>query len=317
MSTIATSSQPTPPPMSALPQLPVSKIRTSSTTSDASRTPSATAATPKSALRIPSKIGKAPSLSGSPSVSSPSIPTLASTQKLAIKAGEKNDDNGVRRSVSIANFPQPPKARKAGQRSSADTDLVSSNTRGAAARSESLRVKKLKTKASTGSLNQMYTGSMTPSLFNSSGDGKSISGSALRRQSSGLASLHSRPESRNSSAGDSYSTSATTFEDSDEKRQSEEHRRGRDSGTKHGESKGNVIVSVRVRPDAGGDKTSGKDFLVDGRHSLIAYKGREAGDYYYGKSALFSSRLFRYLFAEQLVQKPLLLRTPSWLGTSR
>lgn len=49
------------------------------------------------------------------------------------------------------------------------------------------------------------------------------------------------------------------------------------------ESKGNVIVSVRVRPDAGGDgpvKTEG-EWMVDGRQSLVAYKGREGGDYYY------------------------------------
>ena len=190
----------------------------------------------------------------------------------------------MRRSVSIANFPQPPKVRRAGQRSSADTDSVSQHGRGAAARSNSLRVKKLKTKASTGSLNQMYSSVSTPSLLNHNGEGKSIHGSALRRESSGLVSLHSRPQSRDSSCGDSYSTSATTYEESDEKRQSEENRRGRDSGTRQGESKGNVIVSVRARPDAGGDKTSGKDFLVDARQSLIAYRGREAGDYYYGMS---------------------------------
>lgn len=44
-----------------------------------------------------------------------------------------------------------------------------------------------------------------------------------------------------------------------------------------------MIVSVRVRPDAGGDapaKTDG-EWMVDGRRSLVAYKGREGGDYYY------------------------------------
>ena len=282
MSTIPSSSQPAPPPTSALPQLPISKIRTP----NLPRTVSASSGTPKSALRIPSKIGKPPTPTSTPGASSPSVPTalaLASLQKPGGKTADQDGDNGVRRSVSIASFPQPPKARKAGQRSSADTDSVTQNGRGAAARSESLRVKKLKTKASTGSMNQMYSSASIPSLLNNNGEGKAISGSALRRESSGLASLRSRPESPDSSAGDSYSTSATTYEDSDEKRQSEEHRRGRDSGSKHAESKGNVIVSVRVRPDAGGDKTSAKDFLVDARQSLIAYKGREAGDYYYGK----------------------------------
>ena len=97
--------------------------------------------------------------------------------------------------------------------------------------------------------------------------------------------MRSRPESWNSSGEDAYSTSATTCEDGDEKRQSGENRRGRDSGMKQ-EAKGNVIVSVRIRPDAGGDKTAAKDFLVDGRQSLVAYKGKEAGDYYYGECHL-------------------------------
>lgn len=63
----------------------------------------------------------------------------------------------------------------------------------------------------------------------------------------------------------------------------------RDSGRKEKEGKGNVLVSVRVRPDAGGDKTSGKDWLVDGRQSLVAYRGREGGDYYYGMLCLHRS----------------------------
>ena len=52
------------------------------------------------------------------------------------------------------------------------------------------------------------------------------------------------------------------------------------------EGKGNVIVSVRVRPDAAGsgDKNSDGEWMVDGRKSLVAYQGREGGDYYYGKS---------------------------------
>ena len=56
----------------------------------------------------------------------------------------------------------------------------------------------------------------------------------------------------------------------------------RNSGAK--ENKGNVIVSVRVRPDAGGgDGSKGADgeWMVDGRRSLISYKGKEGGDYKY------------------------------------
>lgn len=51
------------------------------------------------------------------------------------------------------------------------------------------------------------------------------------------------------------------------------------------ESKGNVIVSVRVRPDPLGNdsKRAEGEWLVDGRSALVAYKGREGGDHYYGE----------------------------------
>lgn len=49
------------------------------------------------------------------------------------------------------------------------------------------------------------------------------------------------------------------------------------------DGKGNVIVSVRVRPDAGSNdhgRTEG-EWMVDGRRSLISYRGKEGGDYFY------------------------------------
>lgn len=54
------------------------------------------------------------------------------------------------------------------------------------------------------------------------------------------------------------------------------------------EGKGNVIVSVRVRPDVSSvekEKDSDLEWMVDGRRSLIAYRGREGGEYSYGKSS--------------------------------
>lgn len=47
--------------------------------------------------------------------------------------------------------------------------------------------------------------------------------------------------------------------------------------------KGNVIVSVRVRPDPSGQDKSPSDgeWMVDGRRGLIAYRGKEGGDYHY------------------------------------
>lgn len=50
------------------------------------------------------------------------------------------------------------------------------------------------------------------------------------------------------------------------------------------ETKGNVLVSVRVRPDAKSEQSRGGrgDWNVDGRKSLVSYQGKEGGDYYYG-----------------------------------
>ncbi|RDH24133.1 kinesin family protein [Aspergillus niger ATCC 13496] len=79
-------------------------------------------------------------------------------------------------------------------------------------------------------------------------------------------------QSRSSSAQGSYSTSATTFEDPDEGAPK--------SNSRLKETKGNVIVSVRVRPDVNGAevaKTS--EWSVDGRQGLISYNGKEGGDY--------------------------------------
>lgn len=46
--------------------------------------------------------------------------------------------------------------------------------------------------------------------------------------------------------------------------------------------KGNVLVSVRVRPDAGSEENRPEgEWMVDGRRSLISYRGREGGDYRY------------------------------------
>jgi centromeric protein E len=57
------------------------------------------------------------------------------------------------------------------------------------------------------------------------------------------------------------------------------------SNSKQKEAKGNVLVSVRVRPDGNGGDTSRTqgEWSVDGRQSLISYRGKEGGDYYYGE----------------------------------
>lgn len=108
--------------------------------------------------------------------------------------------------------------------------------------------------------------------------------------SDGLISVSSPPQSRSSSAQDSYSTSATTYDDpidgATAKSSSDAFSDKRGSKL---DGKGNVVVSVRVRPDAGGNensKTEG-EWMVDGRKSLVAYRGKEGGDYIYGKVLSF------------------------------
>ena len=132
-----------------------------------------------------------------------------------------------------------------------------------------------------------YRGSQTPSLLNGGGDGNSIPISASHRVSTG--SNPSPPHSRSSSAQGSYSTSATTFEDTEDlSRRGREDVEGAEDAGKNPrgkEAKGNVIVSVRVRPDAAGQEPcqAEGEWMVVGRRSLVAYRGREGGEYRYGK----------------------------------
>jgi centromeric protein E len=105
-----------------------------------------------------------------------------------------------------------------------------------------------------------------PSLLNGSADSVTVETAHL--------SLPSPPQSRNSSPQGSYATSATTFEDGED---------GRADGKGHKDGKGNVIVSVRVRPDAGAkDGKHDLEWEVNNKRALIAYKGKEGGDYIYG-----------------------------------
>ena len=130
-----------------------------------------------------------------------------------------------------------------------------------------------------------------PSLIDGSGEGKSVVVDGPgKRGSDGLLSLPSPGHSRSSSAQGSYSTSATTFEDVEEIA-----RRGKESGDEgtrestrqkgSNDGKGNVVVSVRIRPDVykKGETLSAGEWMVDGRRSLVGYRGREGGDYFYGK----------------------------------
>ncbi len=276
------------PPTTALPALPIAKTRKSTgnipSYSDAKSTSSAPAL-PRSGLRAPSGI---------------SVPTAANLALPRARGtpGVNAAGRTLRKTVSINSFPQPPRgirtaslppsplsggARLGRASSSHGGDKIeeadTSHTPGS-------KLQKRKTKTPK---NQSYVGSTTPSLLNGSGDSRSISSGPGARGSDGLLSLPSPPQSRSSSAQDSYSTSATTFDDNGEGSRGRESTADLTNGkpvSKPGEGKGNVIVSVRVRPDAGSSgepkKTEG-EWLVDGRRSLIAFRGKEGADYYYGK----------------------------------
>ncbi len=166
----------------------------------------------------------------------------------------------IRKTVSINSFPQPPS--RAG--SLPPSPLSGTVTPARRARTP------------------QATSKTTLSLLNGGGEGKSLLGGAGTRHSDGLISVASPPQSRSSSAQDSYSTSATTYDDPSEMNGSGTRENRASKGL---DGKGNVLVSIRVRPDAGGSngQTEG-EWMVDGRKSLVAYRGREGGDYYYGQS---------------------------------
>ena len=150
---------------------------------------------------------------------------------------------------------------------------------------DSAKPKKLKRPAKSAALSPAYTsGPSTPSLLNGSGDSVAVSAGSASSGPGGFLNLPSPTHSRSSSAQGSYSTQATQFEEDEVPRRGrDENVDGSEQSSQSGkESRGNVIVSVRVRPDAGGDAKSEGEWMVDGRRSLIAFRGKEGGDYYYG-----------------------------------
>ncbi|CAN8099014.1 unnamed protein product [Discula destructiva] len=234
------------PPTMALPALPVAKTRKASGLQPPTTPARSLSAAPKLGLRTPSSAPFPPPTTPAPASA---VPQPRSVSAVANGASGKT----LRKSISINAFPQPPRG---------DTRVPSSP---------------LARKAKTASSINLHS-SGTPSLLNGTGDGKSVSKGSTRF-SDGLISVSSLPQSRSSSAQDSYSTSATTYEDDGAAQKSNTdtaHKRQSKNDTK-----GNVLVSVRVRPDAGAHGRPDGDWLVDGRKSLIAYNGKEGGDHFY------------------------------------
>ena len=87
-----------------------------------------------------------------------------------------------------------------------------------------------------------------------------------------LLDLPSLPASRASSAQGSHEEESRGRTSDEEEKQSKE-------------GKGNVTVSVRVRPDVASaekERDTDLEWMVDGRRSLIAFRGKEGGEYSYG-----------------------------------
>ncbi|KAM0341355.1 hypothetical protein ACHAPU_010098 [Fusarium lateritium] len=242
----------------ALPALPVNKTRksTGNFASHAAATRSAPG-TPRSGLRTPSTMSLAPP-GPAPTAALPQ-PKLAP----AINGAGKT----LRKSVSINSFPQPPRG---------DT-RTSSGVPPSPRTSDRPRSTRKSSKSAKESMYSTFSSS-TPSFLNGSGDGKSITSV---RMSDGLISVASPPQSRSSSAQDSYSTSATTYDDPAEG-SGQKPDASTDKRASKYDGKGNVVVSVRVRPDASGNNGSPEgEWMVDGRKSLISFRGKDGGDHFY------------------------------------
>ncbi|KAK3392983.1 kinesin motor domain-containing protein [Podospora didyma] len=244
------------PPTIALPALPVGKTR-KSTGGLAVPTSRSTPSTPnpKTSLRAPSSTLLPPATPA---------PTGALPTPRAL-SGINSVGRTIRKTVSINSFPQPPRGE--GRVASLPPSPLSA---GASSR---------KSKTPTTPTYQFSNG--IPSLLNGTGEGKLVARLTGARNSDGLISVSSPPQSRSSSAQDSYSTSATQYEDLVDVAQQKLDASANGKRSSKLDGKGNVIVSVRVRPEAGGNDKADGEWMVDGRKSLIGYQGKEGGDYYY------------------------------------
>lgn len=279
------------PPTSALPALPIPKTRKSTNALQSPTDRSEAPNTPRNGLRSPSS-------SSLQSLRSHGLP------KPPPSPGFNGAGKTIRKTISINAFPQPPRGgvRTTSLPPSPLSGGVAPGTAistGESSRRESTEINpsnsgggkpRKRPKAIANANAQNGFSASTPTLLNGSGDGISISSGAGARGSDGLLSLPSPPQSRSSSAQDSYSTSVTTTEEFGDGHRGREGPDDADRrSSKPLEGKGNVIVSVRVRPDANSHNDTSKsdgEWMVDGRKSLLAYRGKEGGDYYYGKAML-------------------------------
>ncbi|KAJ4321777.1 Kinesin-like protein kip2 [Neodidymelliopsis sp. IMI 364377] len=267
------------PPTGPLPSLPLPKQRPSNASPAALRTPSS---------GLPSPTHRAVSYSTSPyrpgakHALSPSVPTIAAEHAAP---GPLPPGKSLRKTVSIGAFPQPPKhmgrspSSPLSTSSSINGDSVDQRLSTASKASIPSRKSSLKKPRASnvgGGRGLLPKSPLSPpSFLNGNGSAESVAVDTSHL------SLPSPPQSRNSSPHGSRSTSATTIEEGDDEVRGRTTATGdRDSTGKDG--KGNVIVSVRVRPDVGPkDGQQDRDWEVNNKRQLVSYTGREGGDYFY------------------------------------
>ncbi|KAF2280905.1 kinesin-domain-containing protein [Westerdykella ornata] len=272
------------PPTGPLPSLPVPKSRASNVTSSP-RLPSSSLPSPATASRtLSSSALPQRQTTKAHSSSSSTIPTLTGADT---PAGPLPPGRTLRKTVSIGAFPQPPKH---GNRSTSHppSPLSASSTPDTVSLDQRLAsVSKVAIPSRQGSLKKAVPRASSvggrgllgkpplnsPSFLNGSGESASVANTSHL-------SLPSPPQSRNSSAQGSYATSTTTIEDADDEARARVDGKA-DGNTTQKDGKGNVIVSVRVRPDIVKDSKPNLDWEVDSKRSIIAYRGREGGEYLY------------------------------------
>lgn len=254
------------PPTGPLPSLPVPKSRSSNvgptTRSSLLPSPATTRAVSSSVL---------PYRASPKHTTSPSVPLLPPDD---CEPGQLPAGKSLRKTVSIGAFPQPPKHTG---RSTPGSPLSTSSMPGGdmvdrrissiskgPAPSRNSSLKKPRSSNIGGARGLLPRSPLSPASLLDGGTGSVPVDTAHL-------SLPSPPQSRTSSPQGSY-----TFEGDGE----EDRGRGDNKGAKDG--KGNVIVSVRVRPDAGAkDSKQEQDWAVDNKRALISYRGREGGEYVY------------------------------------
>jgi centromeric protein E len=274
------------PPTGPLPSLPVSKQRPSNIGSPSLRSPSTSSLANPAARAVSSPYRPGPKYAAS---STPSSPPTEHPPPNPLSGGKS-----LRKAVSIGAFPQPP--RHASRNPSSPLSTASSVVGDSVdQRLSSSSITSAKSAKSTKSAPSTRNNSLQkprvsniggargllpksplspPSFLNGSADASTVDTSHLN--------LPSPPQSRNSSPQSSYTTSATTYEDGED----ETRGRSEDRNSTAKDGKGNVLVSVRVRPDAGAkDHAQDMDWEVNNKQALISYRGREGGEYIYGKTA--------------------------------